>query len=290
MEQINKSVSNKNKIDISVIIVNYNTKQLTLECINSVFEKTIDVLFEVILVDNASTDGSIDFFSNDSRITFIETGSNLGFGGANNIGYSKSIGKYVFLLNSDTLLINNALKCFFDKMELLPKNIGCIGSILRDTQMNPVFSYGRFPKWYDEFLIFKNKKKIETTNNDSLIVDYISGADLFIRRSVIEELGLFDSNFFLYYEETDLQYRYLKGGYRSMIIQDPLIYHLECASTQKTSFSRKMFVTRSYLLYFKKRLPKFGYFCFRVAVFTKRFPTFITSRSLQYFYLLISKV
>ena len=84
---------------------------------DSVFAQTSGVLFEVILVDNASTDGSIELFEKDDRICFVESGGNLGFGKANNLGYNYATGKYLFLLNSDTLLLNNAIKEFFLQME-----------------------------------------------------------------------------------------------------------------------------------------------------------------------------
>ena len=103
-------------MDVSIIIVNYNTRQLTSNCIESIFKYTNGVSFEVILVDNASTDGSIDFFTNDERIIFISSKENLGFGRANNLGYKVAKGRYIFLLNSDTLLLNNAIKIFCDTM------------------------------------------------------------------------------------------------------------------------------------------------------------------------------
>lgn len=119
-------------MDVSIIIVNYNTRQLTSNCIESIFKYTNGVSFEVILVDNASTDGSIDFFTNDERIIFISSKENLGFGRANNLGYKVAKGRYIFLLNSDTLLLNNAIKIFCDTMSNVDGNIACIGTLLRD--------------------------------------------------------------------------------------------------------------------------------------------------------------
>ena len=95
-------------MDVSIIIVNYNTKNLTLQCIDSIYEKTNDVSFEIIVVDNNSTEGSQELVSHDKRIVFVEAGENLGFGKANNLGLRQAQGKYIFFLNSDTLLLNNA--------------------------------------------------------------------------------------------------------------------------------------------------------------------------------------
>ena len=95
-------------MDVSVIIVNYNTRKLTGECIDSIFEKTSGITFEVIVVDNASQDDSIEIFRKDPRIIFIENTENQGFGKANNLGIKYATGRNILFLNSDTLLINNA--------------------------------------------------------------------------------------------------------------------------------------------------------------------------------------
>ena len=104
-------------MDVSIIIVNFNTRQMTSECIDSIIEKTQGLEFEIILVDNASTDGSKEFFEKDERITYIYSEKNGGFGYGNNLGMKVAKGKYFFLLNSDTLLINNAVKEFYDYAE-----------------------------------------------------------------------------------------------------------------------------------------------------------------------------
>ena len=102
-------------MDVSVIIVNYNTKELTRNCLKSVFEKTKGVNFEVIVSDNGSTDGSIEMIKSEfPEVILIENNANLGFGAANNRALKIARGKYVFYLNSDTLLLNNAVKIFFD--------------------------------------------------------------------------------------------------------------------------------------------------------------------------------
>ena len=98
-----------NAMDVSIIIVNFKTFLLTKNCIESIIAKTFGVEYEIILVDNASSDGSQEFFANDARIKFIEAGRNLGFGKANNLGVQQAKGDYIFFLNSDTLLLNNAI-------------------------------------------------------------------------------------------------------------------------------------------------------------------------------------
>lgn len=99
-------------MDVSVIIVTYNTLALTRDCIDSIFRHTANVQFEVIVVDNASEDGSYDYFSKDRRIIYVYSQENMGFGRANNLGLEYASGEYIFLLNSDTYLKNNAIKIF----------------------------------------------------------------------------------------------------------------------------------------------------------------------------------
>lgn len=230
-------------MDVSVIIVNYNTKELTKACIDSVFSQTSGVSFEVILVDNASTDGSIDLFEKDDRIRFIESGGNLGFGKANNLGYQYATGKYLFLLNSDTLLLNNAIKEFFLQMEQRDESIACMGCLLIDAKQKPTHSYGRFPTFWNELVRkpFRTLQRLSFIRNRfdgyddgplSVIdercfeVEYVTGADLFMRKTVADQFGLFDPDFFMYYEECEMQYRYRKHGYRSAMTDAPKVQHL----------------------------------------------------------------
>lgn len=114
-------------MDVSVIIVNYNTLGLTSDCIESIIAQTSTVEYEIILVDNASTDGSKEVFAQDKRIKYIYSDQNLGFGRANNLGIREAKGRYLFFLNSDTILLNNAVKLFFDFCEKNPdrKNRRC---------------------------------------------------------------------------------------------------------------------------------------------------------------------
>jgi len=253
-------------MDVSIIIINYNTKQITQNCIESVIKFTKDIKYEIILIDNASSDGSQEFFSSLMGIKLIKSKENLGFGRANNLGYSHSSGKYIFLLNSDTILLNNAVKEFFTEAEKMDNSIACLGTILRDKELNSNHSFGNFPKLKDDLLynffwlplnfLFKlNNKTIgfhfNQTNNGK--VDYITGADLFLRRRIIEEFGLFDPSYFMYYEETDLQKKYHSHGFFSKIIETPKIIHLEGASNASNlTFNKMLIQLKSRLIYFKK--------------------------------------
>lgn len=270
---------------VSVIIINYNTLELTNECINSIFNYSCNISFEVIVVDNHSVDGSLEFFSKDSRIIYIYLDDNLGFGRANNIGYSKSKGEYVFFLNSDTILKNDALSIFLNKFQMLPENIGCLGCILRDTNGLNSHSYGRFPTVWGVFqqFIMNDTFKIKCDKShyldykgvpeDYFEVDYVTGADLFVKRNTIEDFGLFDENFFMYYEETDLQRRYSQHGLKSIIINGPIIIHLEGGSSKKKTPNLKR-ISLFYIsgfIYLKKWSSPLSYYMLKIVFYLTRF-------------------
>ena len=214
-------------MDVSIIIVTYNTLKLTSECIDSIVEKTDGISYEIILVDNMSSDCSKDFFENDKRIKkYIYNKKNYGFGVANNIGMQNASGKYFFLLNSDTLLINNAVKSFYDYAES-HSNKAIYGCYLVDGEGNYNLSYFDFPAFTIlEFIKSRFFKKSETIDYSIRKVQAITGADLFIPRSIIKQCGGFDANIFLYGEESELQFRMKKEGIDRVVLPMPKIIHL----------------------------------------------------------------
>lgn len=256
-------------MDVSVIIVNYNTLKLTDDCINSVLQLTSDVEFEIILVDNASSDGSREHFSMDNRIKYIYSDVNLGFGKGNNLGASCACGKYLFFLNSDTLLLNNAIKIFFDYMEGASETIACVGCLLQDRNGFPMHSYAKLPDfmfYIKRYLFsairlghkFTNKFYSPVKNAKyPLSVGYITGADIFMKNDVAKRHGLFDSDFFMYCEESEMQFRYTKEGYESVIIDTPKILHLEGASnrgTERYALNKDLIKLESDYLYCNKTM------------------------------------
>lgn len=277
-------------MDVSIIIVNYNTLELTKNTINSVIEKTKNLVYEIILVDNASTDGSVDFFEKKykDKIIFIKSNENLGFGRANNKGIKIAKGKYIFLLNSDTLLINNAIRILFEFME---KNNDCgvCGGNLYTKDLKPTHSYfAELPyltlkteieyclnfykiltKKYDHFNYSPSPKK----------VGVISGADMFIRKSILEKTGYFDIDFFMYSEEVELTYRIFKSGYLSFSVPDAKIIHLESQSFIFKEKKFKMLLESKYKYFYKTAnlktckylfyISQFGYFLRMILTFKR---------------------
>lgn len=226
-------------MDVSVIIVNYNTRQLLCDCLESILKKTNGIDYEVIVVDNASKDDSREAVETKFPwVRWIQSSENLGFGKANNLGMKYAKGKYFFFLNSDTILINNALWEFY-KFAEANTGYGALGCILCDRNLKACHSYGKFPteaRSIKELLAkyircLKDKKQFKPDKTVKPInVDYITGADLWVPRAVTEEIGGFDPSFFMYFEETDWQLRMKNAGLRRIVIPGPEIIHLEGGS------------------------------------------------------------
>ncbi len=240
-------------MDVSVIIVNYRTPQLTRECIDSIYEKTQGVEFEVIVVDNASGDNSCELLRQDQRIRIIESPRNGGFGYGNNLGIKQALGKYCFLLNSDTLLVNNAIREFFTYAEAHNPHT-LYGSYLQGTDGSYRGSFHYFPAFtIREFVHNRLHKQSYTPTYQDTEVEAICGADMFIPRKALEEAGLFDENIFLYGEEGELQVRMARKGYRRMLIASPKIIHLEGESSKGNDRMRQIrmsshfYVLRKYM-------------------------------------------
>lgn len=248
--------------DVSVIIINYNTCEITQNCINSIFEKTKDISFEVILVDNASTDGSKSCFEEDNRITYIYLSENIGFGRANNVGVQQAKGNYIFFLNSDTILVNDAISILKSYLEL-HNNVGICGGNLYDLKMELVHSHLKiFPSILNDLdlalhrcvsQLLTNGNMTYNRTNKPMKVSYVTGADLMIKRTLFEEIGGFDKGFFMYYEETDLTYQVYKKGKLVFNVPDAKIIHLEgkslCFSSLKAKImldSKKRFFQKNY--------------------------------------------
>ena len=264
--------------NVSIIIVNYNTLHVLKPCIDSIVEKTHDVSYEIIVVDNGSTDESLETLSDDSRVTLIPTGENLGFGKANNKGLEQAKGKYIFFLNSDTLLKNNAIKMLYDFAEQYQDKLGALGCILEDRQGNRIHSYGQFPKMSDDFQKFlwiPILKGLHLYHQPAIkypeqwmTVDYVTGADLFVSRQVLDEFGAFHPAFFMYYEESEMEHRFQRSGYANILLNGPQIIHLEGEGGKDGKSSKFLRDTyrqeRSLFIYFKLTEPRWKYYLYRI--------------------------
>lgn len=246
---------------VSIIIVNYNTKDLARDCLKSIFTQTQEIEFEVIVSDNGSTDGSVEMIKSEfPQVVLIENGANLGFGTANNQGLKIAKGEFIFYLNSDTILLNNAVKIFYDWWRANDDGtIGAIGCNLVDKDGNVNGSHGSFlfleypnkyiiecfavllRAWCKSFFhIFGYKFKPVIHNVKAYLGEtpaFIIGADLFVKNN---EFAKFDENIFMYCDELDLQWDMKENGLRRFVIDGPKIIHLEGGSTAKKRETREV--------------------------------------------------
>lgn len=279
-------------MDVSIIIVNYNTKQMTLNCINSVFERTTGLEFEVILIDNGSTDGSRELFIKDPRIQYVYSYENMGFGRANNVGMMISKGQYIFLLNSDTILVNNAISIFYQYA--ISHEQAFFGCWLVNSNGSHIHSGGRIPT-IGSILFdmcksyipgrYEGDRALSYSSNDCLEVGYVTGADLFFNRSVYERTVGFDHMFFMYYEESDWQRRAKKQGIKSYIIQGPKIIHFAGGSqmekNNRISLGKIQRIIHSRNYYIKKEYSYFVYLIYRICSVILLTPKLIFGRSMN---------
>lgn len=266
-------------MDCSFIIVNFNTCSLLKDCISSIYKHTLDINFEIIVSDNDSKDDSIKMLKeNFPNVIILENKANLGFGKANNKALDIAKGKYIFYLNSDTILLNNAVKIFYDYWESSPikDKIGALGSNLLDKDQKVIHSYGSFLNVNNElsstFKVWLNvnrfylKEKLFNKPIPKVIesteqfytgnVDYITGADLFIKNN---NNARFDENIFLYLEENDLQYKLKEQDLQRIIIDGPKIIHLcGASSSTKEPLDRVRYFTNfSSIQYYISRITYF---------------------------------
>jgi GT2 family glycosyltransferase len=273
-------------IQVSIIIVSYNTKFLLKQCLDSIIKHTLDIQYEIIISDNGSTDGSIAMLHKDyPEIIVVENKDNIGFGAANNRAADISNGDYLFFLNSDTLLTNNAIKIFYD--DSIQNNRNLIGCYLKhedgvycNSYQNYTrafssfarivyFSFPFFKRLHDKFAI---KKMPVSIMLEVKTVDFIVGADIFIAKDLFTTINGFDEGFFMYYEDDDLCRRATNTGMSAYIIPGPGIMHLESGSTTYNAQQLKI-REKSYFHYIKKyygnkmKLIRFCFFVYAVLRF-----------------------
>ncbi len=259
-------------MDVSIIIVNYHTEALIMDAVASIVDKTRGVECEIILVDSSAQDGkaeALETLKCDIPVRYVAMPENLGFGAANNEGFRYASGKYLFCLNPDTLLVNNAIKELFDYMESHPRCGACGGNLYHENMHRAIsfrrilpgvlweFSEGckRFP----EHVLYGKNSRFNHTGHP-IKVGYITGADLMLRAELIEKIGGFAPEFFMYFEETDLCCRIHRAGYDVMSVPSAKIIHLEGKSMGDEPVNPKKYeyYANSRLEYYRRNvsLPK----------------------------------
>jgi len=255
-------------LDLSIIIVNYNVKEFLQNLIHSIEKASSNLIKEIIIIDNASDDGSVEFIREKfPQIKLIANQKNLGFGKANNIGLKQASGKFILLINPDTLVAEDT----FDKMITFfneNKNVGLAGcKILNPDGTLQLPCRRSFPGPWTSFTkvtglstLFPKSKIFARYNltyldeNQTYEVDAISGSFMMMRREVFEKVGGFDEQFFMYGEDLDLCYRIQKAGYKVFYVHSTQIIHYKGESTKRSSLDETKVFYNAMHLFVKKHL------------------------------------
>jgi N-acetylglucosaminyl-diphospho-decaprenol L-rhamnosyltransferase len=271
---------------LSVIIVSYNTREMTLACLRSIFEQARDDSFEVIVVDNASADGSADSIERDfPQVRLVRSPHNIGFARANNVAAGMAGGEYLLLLNPDTVVLDHAIDHLMTFAAEHP-GAGIWGgrTVFADGSLNPT-SCWRFMSLWSLFTLATGLTALGRENDllnregyggwqrDSVRqVDVVTGCLLLIRRNLWDRLEGFDESFFMYSEEIDLCYRAGQLGARPMLTPDATIIHYDGASKQVLS-SKMINLYSGKVLFMRKHWPApklfAGLFLLKVLVLTR---------------------
>ncbi len=232
-------------MDLSISIISWNTRDLLDACLASVYETTSGIEFEVIVVDNASSDDSAEMVrSNYPQVRLIENTGNVGFARANNQAYSVCTGRCFLLLNPDTVVFGDALRklvSFLDNHD----RAGAVGPLVQNADGSLQHSWARFPTLWSEATgrldrRIQGVRRIPTVTDevralDPFHADWIGGCCLMIKRKAIEEIGLLDESLFMYSEETDWCLRLHKAGWGVWVEPEAEIVHYGGKSSEQTA-------------------------------------------------------
>lgn len=257
---------------VSIIILSYNTKYLLKSCLDSIFINLSGFSPEVIVVDNTSSDGSAEMVRRNFRKAIVlESEKNLGFAAGNNLGAQRASGDFLLFLNSDTQILDNKI---IDLVKLLEKDksIAAAGGELKDLDGNYQRSFCKFYNVFDIFfLLFGGRnfelKRFQTKNIRE--VDWITGAFMLVRKSIFDQIGGFDKNFFMYIEDMELCFRIKKKGYKVLFVPQVAISHKGQGSSNRSFAIIQIYKGLAY--FFRKHGSFFEYLIVLCLLYLKAF-------------------
>ena len=250
-------------MDLSVVIVNYQTFELTKNTINSILEYDYPFSYEIFVVDNASADDSLarlkDYFAD--KVKFIASKENKGFAAGNNQALKRAEGKYQLLLNSDTIVWEGTLENIYNYMEK-HDDVGACGCrvVLENGELDKACKRS-FPNVKNSFFRLFHIPTNSKDDNYNLTgladdevyeIDCLTGAFMFMRKDAINQVGLLDETFFMYGEDIDLCYRIKHGGWKIVYYGKSKITHLKGASSKKQKSKLIYEFYRAMYIYYKK--------------------------------------
>jgi GT2 family glycosyltransferase len=235
-------MTNPGKVDLSIIIISYNTKVITESCLKSIFQslRNSTINYEIIVIDNASTDESKSMLKefnrlNSSKLHIIFNSENVGFAKANNQAVKEAKGEYILFLNSDIVVLNNSIIQLFDYYRQHDHVVNFLGGRLLNKDMSPQSSCGPFyslPVAFAALFLRGDYWGLTRYSPDKIKeVDWVSGACFITKKEYFKSINGFDENIFMYMDEIDLFYRAKKAGYRVFFYPTAQFIHLGSASS-----------------------------------------------------------
>jgi hypothetical protein len=225
------------KVDVSILIVNWNVRDLLRECLCSIYERTQGVTFEVVVVDNASSDGSVEMIRSEfPEVKLVTSRENLGFGKANNAALPLCAGRYIGLLNPDAVLLNDTFAMLVSKLDS-ESRIGIVGPKLLNLDGTVQWVCARrsavLRNTFGALLLSRWTSNSIDNYDVSQVVDCISGACMLIRREVLVDGYIFDPLFFMYGEDVDLCYQTIRGGWKVFYLDEARVLHYGAESSKQ---------------------------------------------------------
>lgn len=245
---------------VSIIILSYNTKELLRECLKSLYKNIKGVDFEVLVVDNASTDGSAEMVRNNFKdVVLVENKKNLGFSKGNNSGAKEAKGEYLVFLNSDTEVQDKGLTGMVEFLKN-HKTVGILGGRLRNMNGSLQKSAGTFYTLFNLFLMLLGGERIGMLRKSPFHVsqvDWVSGAFMMIRQEIFRKLKGFDEHFFMYVEDMEICFRAKKLGFHTYFYPNVNVLHKELGSSNR-AFAI-MHIYEGLLYFYKKHKSELEY-------------------------------
>ncbi len=255
--------------DVSIVIVNWNARRYLRNCISSIVSHTHKSIFEIIVVDNASTDGSEDMIHDEYPwVKLIANDRNLGFAGANNQGIRAAAGRHVLLLNPDTVILDPVIgkTVAYSDQHVDVAVVGC--QVLEDEDtiqrtcfgfpgpMNLLLTQAALTRVFPRSRFFGRPKLSWWGRDTELDVDVVSGMYMLVKREAISHVGLMDEDYFMYAEETDWCYRFWQSGWRCVFAPVGRILHVDGGGKSTSQVPAQMYVQKqkSLMLFNRKNL------------------------------------
>ena len=258
-------------MDVSVVIVNWNTRALLADCLRSVLGQTSRYAIEVIVVDNGSEDGSQEAVRTEfPSVKLIENRANLGFAKANNVGIRAAKGRYLCLVNSDVRVMEGCIDTLTDFMDSHP-SVGLCGPQILWPDMSVQDSCRKFPTLWNNFCsalkvdklfpgstFFSGEHMFYFAHDREVEADYLAGCFLMIRKAALGQVGLFDEQFFIYAEEMDLAKRLWDAGWEVVLVPEGQAIHHHAGSSSKDPMRFALEQQKAVLQYWRKHYSPLG--------------------------------